>query len=94
MPDEELRFFVNQVGAVRQPFAAELSTLPSEKSMIRLFAPKQPASASFAPDRKIHISPTGRVWVDPGEVVRTKAFQEQVQAVKRLREAQERANAA
>ena len=42
----------------------------------------------------LHISSTGRVWVDPKEVVLTDAFQRQREAVKRLREAQERATAA
>lgn len=43
---------------------------------------------------QLHISSTGRVWVDPKEVVRTGAFQRQREAVKRLREAHEKAVAA
>lgn len=43
---------------------------------------------------QLHISSTGRVWVNPKEVVRSEAFQRQREAVKRLREAQEKAAAA
>lgn len=43
---------------------------------------------------ELHISDTGRVWVKPEEVVRTRAFRSQLDAVKQLREAHERAAAA
>jgi len=41
----------------------------------------------------LHITDTGRLWVDPNEVVKTKAFQIQREAVKRLRQAKEKAAA-
>lgn len=37
----------------------------------------------------VHVSDTGRVWVDPREVVKTPQFQAQVAAVRRLRLAHE-----
>ena len=39
----------------------------------------------------VHVSDTGRVWVDPREVVKTPEFQAQVAAVRRLRLAREAA---
>lgn len=39
----------------------------------------------------VHITDTGRIWVDPNEVVKTDAFKKQSAAVKRLREAKEQA---
>lgn len=41
---------------------------------------------------KLHITDTGRIWVDPNEVVKTEAFKKQREAVRRLREAKERAS--
>ena len=38
----------------------------------------------------VHISSTGRVWVDPAEVVNSPAFKLQLEAVRRLREEYER----
>ncbi len=40
---------------------------------------------------KLHITETGRIWVDPNEVVKTDSFKRQREAVKRLREAKEKA---
>lgn len=42
----------------------------------------------------LNFSSTGRVWVDPKQVVRTDAFQRQREAVKRLREAKEKTSLA
>ena len=51
----------------------------------------EPASTTEAKKPTVHISDTGRVWVDPREVVKTEAFQQQVAAVRRLRLAHEKA---
>ncbi len=39
---------------------------------------------------KMHVSPTGKVSVDPNDVVKSQAFQAQLKAVARLRQRSER----
>lgn len=41
---------------------------------------------------QVHVTDTGRVWVDPKQVVRTDEFKRQQAAVKRLREKREQTN--
>lgn len=60
--------------------------------LLQLFSPKMEQASTEAKKPTVHISDTERVWVDPREVVKTDAFQQQVAAVRRLRLAHEKAN--
>lgn len=54
---------------------------------------KKPFIIAERDDVELHISDTGRVWVDVEELVRSRAFLRQLEGVRKLREAKENPDA-
>lgn len=49
---------------------------------------KSPKRAEISINKNMRITRTGRVWVDPNEVVKTSEFNRQIKAVKKIFEGQ------